>query len=198
MDAAELYKQSGESVNVWFCGKCGTVGWNKDAAERCCIPHKCKTCGKAEPTAECNDCYKAREQKKELERFEKADKVTTWDGWIYLDGYGYKDGYFESVADLEDYLADHPDSRPEYAWTCSENQFVSVDTDSLYEQIEERGYEDFGRGELNGTDELEAAIKIFEKANESIVSYEPDYSKALLLAPFNTPEAGRGDRKVST
>lgn len=34
-----------------------------------------------------------------------------------------------------------------------------------------------------GTDELEAAIVAFEKANESIVSYEPDYTKALLIVP---------------
>lgn len=39
MNATELYKKSGESVNVWFCEKCGIVGWNKDAVERCCVPH---------------------------------------------------------------------------------------------------------------------------------------------------------------
>ena len=185
MNAAELYDESGKPVGIFFCGKCRKVGWCRDAAEACCVPHKCRTCGKEEPTSQCDDCFKAEQQAKELARYEKAGKVTDWDGWVYVDGYGYKDGFFESIDDLEDYLADQPDySRPEYAWTCEPCQFVAVDTDSIYEQIEndERAYEDFDRHDLAGTDELEAALKAFTEVNASIVSYLPDYSKALLLS----------------
>lgn len=205
MDTTELYTKSGESVNVWFCGKCNRVGWDKGAAERCCVPHVCKTCGKEEQMSECRDCSDVRHAKAERERFEKAEKVAQWDGWVFSDeGYGYKDGYFESVDDLLEYLsdanADHEERlTPEYVWTCKENQFVSVDPEEdIYERIEENGYEDFERGSLSGTDELEAAILAFEKANESVVSYEPDYSKALLLpdiqAAATTASSGTTDQ----
>lgn len=91
MNIFQLHKESGEAVNVWVCGQCGIVAWNKDAAERCCIPHKCKTCGKEENMSECRDCFNARAAKKERERFEKAEKVTEWTGWVYADGgYGYR------------------------------------------------------------------------------------------------------------
>lgn len=192
MTSFQLHKESGEPVNVWVCGECGKVGWNKDAAERCCAPHTCKTCGKEEPMSECRECSDARYAQKERERFEKAEKVTTWDGWVFCDeGFGYQDGYFESVEDLLDYLSDQnadfeePLLTPEYCWTCEPRQFVAVDAEDIYERIEndEAAYEEFERGSLNGTDELEAALRAFEKANESIVSYHPDYSKALILKP---------------
>lgn len=191
MNIFQLYRQSGESVNVWVCGKCGKVGWNQQVAEKCCLPHTCRTCGKEEQLSECWECSKKRHAKKELDRYEKAEKVTTWDGWVFCDeGFGYQDGYFKSVSSLLGYITDHnadqddPLLTPEYAWTCQKRQFVSVDAEDIYERIEndESAYEDFERGSLNGTEELETALLAFAKANEDLVSYYPDYSKAVLLA----------------
>ena len=184
MNATELYTKEARPTGVFFCEKCNRVGLDKASAERCCVPHRCKTCGKEEKMLECNECFTKREREKEAQRFEKAEKVSEWEGWVYSDGLGYKNGYFESVEDLEDYLEDQPSySRPEYVWTCEQQSFVSADAETIYEQIEndERAYEDFERGSLNGTDELEAALKAFTEANTGIVSYTPDYSKALLL-----------------
>lgn len=194
MNATELFIQSGESAGIYFCGQCKRVAYDgRQGAERCCLPHKCITCGKDEETRECPECSDARFAKQERERFEKAEKITEWGGWVFCDGnYGYKDGYFESVSDLMDWIGDHNADYPqleinlEYVWPCKETEFVCVDVDDIYERIEERGYEDFERGSLVGTNELEAAIAVFEKANESIVSYEPDYSRALLLQSVTT------------
>lgn len=179
------------------CDHSSTIGWCKDAAESCCVPHRCKTCGKEEQRLECWDCVKAREAKKEAERFEKAQKITEWEGWVFADGCGYKDGYFHDLEELFDWLADQPpDARPEYVWACREEQFVAVSLESILEDIasSESAYEDFETGSLKGQDELRAALEAFAEANKDTVSYFPDYSKAILLDGltfFETPNVGQ-------
>lgn len=198
MEAFQLYKESGDATGVFACGKCGRVGWNRDAAERCCVPSKCVTCGKEEKMRECRECFNAKEVAKEAARFDAAEKITEWNGWVYSDGLGYKNGFFESTEDLLDYIEDEPDfSQREYVWPCQPSPFVLVSADDIYEGIEndERAYENFDRNDLKGTEELEAAIAAFEKANEDIVSYSPDYSKVIVLnaQPTTTPEAGASE-----
>lgn len=70
---------------------------------------------------------------------------------------------------------------PEYLWTCSEERFAHINLDSILQQIEEAGYEDFDRLDLTGIEELSQAIDAFNTANAHIVSYSPDYNKALAL-----------------
>lgn len=192
MNAQQLYKLTlnntaagYDPVDAWYCGKCGRIAYDKTGAEKCCVPRTCDTCKQPCDMRECNDCFNKRAAAQELARFEKADKVSTFDGWVYTDtGYGYQEGYFRSVDELFDWLAEH-ELALDYVWTCKATQFVSVDTDTIYENIEDNGYEDFERADLLGTTELEAAIAVFEKANEGIVSYEPDYTTALVLSEVN-------------
>jgi hypothetical protein len=144
-----------------------------------------------------------RSEKKEAARFAAAEKVTEWEGWLYSDGIqgyndGYNDGYYAGADALMDYIADNtPDDEelaeleedelaeipkmPEYLWTCDEERFATASLDSIMENIADRGYEDFDTADLKGTEELGAAIDAFNEANVGIVSYRPNYKKALIL-----------------
>lgn len=189
MKATELFLEDSKPAGVFFCGQCRLVYNEKVKAEKCCAPYKCEDCGKEcqKYWTVCEYCRQAREQKREQERFEKAEKVTDWGGWIYADGMGFHDGYFESLADLEDYLNDEESERPEYVWATKENHFVEADISDITERVMDGAYDGFEVEYLKGLDDLKAAIEKFNEANREIVSYSPDYSKAVLIAVTNAP-----------
>jgi hypothetical protein len=147
----------------------------------------------------CQPCEAKKDAEREAARFAAAEKISEWDGWIYCESpQGYNDGYFSGVSDLEDYISDNtPDAEemaeldeeeradipkmPAYVWTCDEDCFATVSLEGIMENIADNGYEDFDTADLSGTEELGAAIEIFNTANRGVVSYSPNYKKALIL-----------------
>ena len=186
MNAIELYLEHGKSAGIFYCEKCRQVAGSQVLAEQCCQNYLCSKCGKdvgSRSWLVCDACRAADETAKERERFEKAEKLTAWDGWVYLEGTG-NNGYSESLSDFYDRWADangEDADLPEYVWACKSEQFVTVDFDGIMENIEENGYEDFDSRTLNGLEELKAAIKQFEAANAGVLSYSPDFTKAILI-----------------
>jgi len=77
--------------------------------------------------------------------------------------------------------ADDDDEKPKYVWACKKNFFAVADVSDITERIADNGYEDFDPDDLNGLDDLKAAIEKFNEANKDVVSYEPDYGVAILL-----------------
>jgi hypothetical protein len=153
-------------------------------AEGCCQnKNKCRECGKQSGSwLVCDECRRKREDAKEVERFEKAEKLTKWDGWVYLEGYGCRNGYFESVDDFLDWCACEDDNLPEYIWTCKPNHFVHADVSDITGRMDD-AFEDFDPDcDLHGMEELRVAIEKFNEANKDVVAYEPDYTKAVLIA----------------
>ncbi len=186
MNAIELYHQDGKSTGVFYCTKCRCVKRTKEEADKCCEPTKCQYCGKESGHQNylcCDTCKEINEAKKEADRFEKAEKKTAWDGWVYLDGTG-RDGYSESIEDFWENWendADESAEKPKYVWACKKNHFAVADVSDITERIADNGYEDFDVDTLDGLDELKAAIEKFNDANKEVVSYEPDYGVAILL-----------------
>ena len=188
MNAIELYHQDGKSAGVHYCEKCRCVKRTREEADKCCEPTKCQYCGKEtgrQYYLACESCDRANQEKNERERFEKAKKLTQseWDGWVYLDGTG-RDGYSESLSDFWDnWELDHDegDEKPEYVWACKKNHFAVADVSDITERIGANAYDDFDTCDLNGLDDLKAAIEKFNEANKDVVSYEPDYGVAILL-----------------
>ncbi len=186
MDSIELFHQDGKSSKIFYCSKCRIVWPDKEKADRCCEPTKCQYCGKESGRQHylaCGPCDRANEIKRETARFEKAEKLVKWDSWVYLDGVG-SDGFFESVSHFSEiWECDHDENEeiPDYVWACKKIPFAAVDFDRIIERICEEAYEDFDSDSLKGVDELKAAVEKFNEANKDIVSYEPDYSKAILL-----------------
>ena len=187
MNSFNLYKPcygGFAPTRVYACGKCGHVKSSDVEAESCCRPSICP-CGKNPNDPGwtlCNDCRRSKEIERERARFEKAEKVTAWDGPVYLEGAGN-----EFFSDLEEFLqwwqdeaVDWDGEPPAYVWTCHVRNTVSADVSDITEHIEwPEGMED---AELKGLDELRAAVDAFNAANAEFKSWEPNYKRALILS----------------
>jgi hypothetical protein len=203
MNAIELHHADGRTAGVYYCSECKRVAPTRELADECCAPYKCTGCGVELPRKDhrtaCRECVAEKEREREAARFAAAEKVTEWDGWIYTEEIqGYNDGYYDSVGALLEYIEDNtPDEGemaeltaeelaeiprlPEYVWTCGEERFATASLDAIIENIADRGYEDFDTDSILGTEELGAAIEAFNAANTGIVSYSPNYKRALIL-----------------
>ena len=188
MKAIQLFHKDGRSASVWYCEKCLCVAATESVAESCCRPYKCRECGEETENRmlRCNSCRSKLDAAREMEKFAKSAKVTAWDGWIFVEGLGYRDGFFESVGDLHDFCGDDEIAIPQYAWTCTPTQFAFIDFSEIEQGIcENNAYEDFDPGDLNGVDEIKKAIDAFNESNKELVSYSPDYSKSVLLSQWS-------------
>jgi hypothetical protein len=186
MNATELFKKDGSASGVWHCGKCRIVHQSHPQADKCCAPVRCTVCGEecmAQGWASCSSCQEKARDAAETVRFRAAEKVPKWDGWVFLEGVGRMDGYFESVKDLLAHFHDDEMEPPHYAWTCDPVHFVRATLDDITNRICEDAYEDFDAEELRGLVELHLAIVAFNKLNKDKVSYSPNYTKAVLLFP---------------
>ena len=194
MSPIELFTKEGKATGVYFCEKCRIVNTVKDVVERCCAPWKCETCGgdTKKYWTTCDDCRAKKEAEAERARFEKAEKLTSWNGWVFKDGTG-RDGYSQSLGDFMDCYAeeqensDDPEPLPEYVWACKETRFVRADISDISSRIDDDAYEDFEFDSLRGIPELKAALEAFNAANIDAISYSPDYTKAVLIPKTNRP-----------
>lgn len=183
MNAKELFLSDGKSAKVFFCGKCRRVAKTEPEADKCCKPTLCE-CGSEcqQYYTTCKKCMERNRLKKKAKRLEDAEKVSEWGGWIFADGIGPQDGYFESVDALLEYCDDEDHIEvPSYAWTCKPQQFARASIGDITEGIYEDSYEDFDSSQLNGVAELGEAIDVFNEANKNILSYSPDYRKAVVI-----------------
>lgn len=183
MNATELFHSDGKPANVFYCGECRRVSATQLAAERCCQNHNCLTCGQDTGSRSwmvCDTCRAIKATNVEAERFNKAEKLSKWGGWVYCAGL-----YAETIDELLDDL--EPSEFPEYVWACSANHFVQADISDIEMQMLDGAYEDFEFESLSGIDELKTAILRFNEANKDVVSYNPDYSKAVLVGQLTKP-----------
>lgn len=136
--------------------------------------------------------------------FEKAEKLTEWGGYIYWEEcpeelhYFAKDyasnGYWESAEDLlgaikafnKRYLnADDQIEVPYYVWCCGIEQMRHADVRDLFaEDLEDATYEDaWDDVPESAIAALQEALNAFYQETDKIVSYSPNYRKALILNP---------------
>lgn len=185
MNATELFHQDGKTAAIFYCGKCRIVCRTREEAESCCVPVVCSVCAGTvrQYHTKCDACEESERQRKEAERFEKAEKVTSWVEYIYSEGHGFNEGYFTDLGEFEDWWAscrDEEDERPAYVWTCEPHPFCQLDIDHIIENATQEAYEDWD-GFTDGYDALKAAIEAFNTANAKLISWTPNYKKALLL-----------------
>lgn len=184
MNAMELFKANGESVERWYCGKCGVINISKDHAEACCDFRTCK-CGKKVEEKyylECKSCRIESSIAKEKERFDKAEKLTDYDGPVFLEGFPHNNGYAESLSEMIELWEDNEDEPfPEYVWACDENQFVQVSVADITERFCDDAYEDWEPNSLDGLEELKVALQKFCDANVKQVAWDADYKRAVIV-----------------
>jgi len=185
MSAIELHHADGKTAGIFYCSQCRIVARTKEEAEFCHGERICE-CGKKIESihsrqSKCSECdgkeWKEKERKREAERFEVATKIKAADykgEHVYLG-----DKYYDSVEDAIDEYLDGQE--PEYVWACKDKQLPEVDLEDVTCNLLDNMWEDAEVDDLNGIDELEAALKAFNEANKSIQLWEPDYSVAILV-----------------
>lgn len=179
MNAIELYHADGKPCGIYHCEKCRIVHRIKQLADECCLPRICE-CGAEcqQYYTVCDDCRRKKDIAKERERFEKAEKVTVWDGPV-TDPHGDRYGRnLDELLELLDYDEADP---PEYVWTCHERPVCVLDYGRIIESATGDAYEDFDPGSLDGEKELTEALEKFNALNKENVVWEPNYKLALVL-----------------
>jgi hypothetical protein len=89
------------------------------------------------------------------------------------------DKFYTEIEDaIDPYL---PGQEPEYVWACTDVGVPRATTESLYENLIENMWEDADVSDLNGVEELEAAMTAFNEANKGIHVYQTDYTTAILV-----------------
>lgn len=187
MESYELLRPDHSPSGVWACGACRAVTTAGDRAERCCL---CRECGSPLGTegvglGRSHDaCLRRRREAADAKRLAEAELVPGWPGWVVYAG----DRYFPTVEDLVEHLecrgvpvADWP----ERVHACVEVPFAGLDAEDLVEDVTDGAYEGMA-DDLHGVAELTAAVEAFNAANKHLVSYEPDYTRAV---PVPRPES---------
>jgi hypothetical protein len=185
MSAIELFKADGKSAEVFYCSQCRIVHRTQEEAEFCHGERIC-ACGKKIESIhsrqiKCSDCdgleWKEKERKREAERFEAAIKIKAAD---YSGEHVYcGDSYYDSVDEAIDQFLEGQE--PDYIWACQDKSLPTVDLEDITCNLIDNMWEDADTSDLNGIDELEAALTAFNEANKSIRMWEPDYSTAILI-----------------
>jgi hypothetical protein len=182
-EAIELYKQDGTTAGIFYCSECRVVHPTKEQAEWC---HGERLCSCGEKITQgyqrtCDACgtkaFRAEQAAKEAKRFERAKKIkdSEYTGEHVMCG----DSYYESVEEAIDQFLEGQE--PEYVWACKEHGIPTVDLEDVTTRILEEMWDDAETSDLNGIDELEAALAAFNKANETIQMWDTDYSTAILV-----------------
>ena len=180
------YKES----HVFYCEKCKLVYSTEILAQECCGVKKCKCGGDCERYyPKCPDCLELDRINKEKDRFNKAEKIKAkdYEGWIYCENMGYNEGFcdIDEFFDYLEYDENFTDedgkltNLPEYVYACKEILFSAPDVGSIVEWACEDKWEDMS-DHVGGEKELQLALDKFTEINKNLVSYEPDYTRAII------------------
>ncbi len=189
MNATELFHQDGRSAGVFYCGKCNNFAGSRETAEACCVPKKCQACSAVVEKARarfhtvCQACEDAARLIENAKRFEEATKLTEWPGPVLAEGIDHNEGHFKSVAELLDWCHGIGLVVPAFAYTCQEEPVVSLDLDNIEHCIE--GYEGFEFRDLEGLEELKAALDKFNELNTGQIAYSTDCKTVVLIPSVN-------------
>lgn len=194
MNAVYLHLPDGTATKWSMCSECHTVDapGNYDLSEKCCT---CYDCGKPLPKDERapyadgkgkslyhRECERKRRMARDADILEEAELITDYAGPVYLGGVGrgsFGDDFFSDVNELSEHLDFHDGERPLFAHCCTQRG-LNIDLDSILEGVTEEMYEDC-HDDLNGLEELRAAVEAFNKANESIQAWDPDYKRKVAI-----------------
>lgn len=190
MSAVELFHQDGKTAGIWYCSECRVVHATETRATLCHGQAIC-SCGKPverpgyKSEAICDACdMAARDAKRcaaESKRFAKAVKIpqAEYSGPVFADGIGPE--WFEELDQYLEYVEDEEVAFPPYVWAAKPRSLRKVDTSDVTESLLDDMWEDADESDLNGVVELAEALDAFNAANESVVIFDVDYSRAVLL-----------------
>jgi len=159
---------------MYRCTICNKVSADKDVAEKCCQPGKCRVCGK-----ELKPYYTLCDLCKRKEYYDKANKIKYSD---YKLEYLYDEIYDKYFRDYEEMLEYYEENEAEktlsWAWGCSEYSF-KINIDNAIESAEENMYDDFD--DIIDYEELVNFIKEWND-KQTAKAYLPDYKTVIILS----------------
>jgi len=178
----ELVLKNGdpEKVVAVACEKCCIVSPNRVVAELCCKPKQCAECGNEfddRPWTACRPCRDERDAAKDVERYEKATKVSAED---YKGRALYCELHDEYSFDDLCGKCEESEVRPDHYWACT-SAGISVDADSIIENACEEHHEDaYGEISRESEKELQEFLDAW-CAKQSVATFYPDFSTAVLV-----------------
>jgi hypothetical protein len=174
MKAQQLFKQDGTPIDAWYCADCGKIYADKRLADEiCCKPNMCDECGTPLKTGRlrCDPCQLAY-------WFNKAEKVTEYDDVMYDPR---DDRFFLEMDEITDWFEGNGFAMPEWVFTCKEVYMRRVDANDVIEMAV-ADLHDEAADDIDGKDELNAALSAFYEANKNIKSYYPNYKLIYVLS----------------
>ncbi len=183
--AIELFHADGKPSGVWYCSECRAVHTRLRTAQSCHGVTHCEKCGKElgkrQPyykthCQECdNDIWRKKQAEEELVRYARAVKIraSEYTGpQVY-----FGERYYDTVEDA----IDGCDQPPEYIWSAKDVGLKKATMEDLVDRILQEAWEDADIDDLNGTEELQRAIDLFNESNAGISVYMVDYNEALVI-----------------
>jgi len=160
----------------------------KDIADKCCI---CSMCGKPilenDPklgrgrSSGHSECWSEASAKREAANIAKARVDEKWAGPVF-----YGDKYYDSIDSLEENLLDDDVSMEDWPKFAHATKPVTVSIDGqdlLFNTLENNDIDSDFIDDLKGSDELLAAIKIFNEANIDSGFYTEDMNAVVPITP---------------
>lgn len=147
--------------------------------ERCVLA---AVLSEAELTLINDRCLAANRTAEDFRRFDKAQKLQTWDAGIF-----FNETYHSSMEDFLKSLHGRT-AWPEFVWAAESRTVIAgLTVDDVVEScLADRGWDDMTTSDLEGVSELATALAQFTIANAAVVSYWPDYTKAILLSAWKS------------
>ena len=175
-----------DDIKGWVCQGCSRYwGKNERMARYCCTNRNLCECGDLTDRnyTHCNSCREKLRLEREQKRVELATKMTVKEAselagvFIDPDHYGF-DGVFELVEQVYD-VPEPEIPFPIYVWATKPQSF-QLSLDHAIECACDNHHEGM-MDCLSGTDELQAAVDLFNEANKDQRSYDADYSRVCIV-----------------
>ena len=168
-------------ANVYYCSKCSMTCRTKKEAEECCMPYKCRVCGKETERYHliCRECDNKKDLDKINEQLKNAEEVPAT-GMIY-DPLGYK--YYNDQEDMENDFEE--EDMPEFVFACKEIRVLpEVLAGHVVENVcdyfnDEMMFEDQDANDyLIKLDELKNLVRTWAEL-QTIFAYQDDVTKKV-------------------
>jgi hypothetical protein len=195
-----IVKETGRAIG-YACRKCkrlsvafpgmdgkiddSSVPHAKLEAERCCN-RKCNECQAymefPNGYVVCADCRVTKEAARELEAYEKAEKIqeAEYVGWLY-----FNNEYLRDDEELEDHCVQNEVEWPAWVWACSKIEF-KINAASIIENALQNHYEDASdHVKREDEEELQTLLDVWcAKVGKRWESREEDRSRVVVLEPM--------------
>lgn len=161
-----------------ICGECDYIKNSKQFAYDCCRQFVCEKCDKDtyQYQSLCSSC-------RDKANMDAREEIPSegFEGPVYCEGSDrWFESYDEAIEHFQDLVGDEESYIPEFVLPAEKVRVPNIDAEDILENFCSDLFED-AQDHLNGTEELEAAIKKFNEANNTVFQWEQIPKKKIRL-----------------